>query len=294
MHKLLERQLRRHVDSASIDALPEPWQRFVTAVEAAYVQADNDRVLLERSIDLVSHELVEHNQALVRSNAELQQFAYVASHDLQEPLRMVTAYMQLLSRRYKDKLDTDAQEFIGFAVDGVQRMQRLINDLLTYSRVETRQRALESVDLAEVLRQATSNLQIAIAESQAVITHDPLPTVLGDAAQLVQVLQNLLGNAIKFRVAGRPPHIHLGIESRGAEWVVTVKDNGIGIDPSYADRIFVIFQRLHTAAEYPGTGIGLAICKKIVERHGGRIWVESQPGQGAAFRLTLPSVPRGA
>jgi len=288
MHKLLQRQLRRHVDSASIDSLPSEWRRFVEAVDQSYQQFDTDRALVERSMELASQELHERNHALSRSNTELQQFAYIASHDLQEPLRMVSGYMQLLVRRYKDKLPQDAQEFIAYAVDGVQRMQRLINDLLTYSRVETRQRPLTPVSLTEALREAITNLQMAVAESQAVIVHDPLPTVLGDAAQLMQVFQNLIGNAIKFRTPQAAPHVRISARRVGTEWTISVSDNGIGIDPQYADRIFVIFQRLHTTSEYPGTGIGLAICKKIVERHMGRMWVESQAGRGATFLFTLP------
>jgi light-regulated signal transduction histidine kinase (bacteriophytochrome) len=287
MHKLLERQLRQHVAGASPESLPAEWRSFVEAVNDTYEAHDRDRALLGRSMELASKELLERNQELSRSNTELQQFAYIASHDLQEPLRMVSGYMQLLTRRYHDKLDHEAQEFIAYAVDGVQRLQRLINDLLAYSRVETRQRPMAPTSLTDVLREAISNLQMAMGETQAVITHDPLPTVQGDTAQLVQVLQNLLGNAIKFRAPDRPPRIHVGAKQDGGQWTIAVQDNGIGIDPQYADRIFVIFQRLHTAAEYPGTGIGLAVCKKIIERHGGRIWLDSQPGEGARFSFVL-------
>ncbi len=294
MHKLLERQLRRHVESATVEALPPTWRSFVQAVNEAYEQADADRLLLERSMELASRELIERNRALVQSNKELQVFAYVASHDLQEPLRMVAGYVQLLARRYKDKLDPDAMDFIGFAVDGVSRMQRLINDLLAYSRVETRQKPFESADLNLVLDHALQNIKVSIEESQAVITHDPLPTLVVDGPQLGQVFQNLLSNAIKFR-AQAPPKIHVSASRVDDQWTFSVIDNGIGIDPQYAERIFVIFQRLHTAAEYPGTGIGLAVCKKIVERHKGRIWVKSAPGEGATFSFTIPdpSVTRG-
>ena len=228
---------------------------------------------------------------LAHSNAELQQFAYVASHDLQEPLRMVASYTQLLAKRYKDKLDDDAQEFITYAVDGANRMQRLINDLLSYSRLTTKRKPVGPVDCEVVLSNTLANLRVAIEENDVTITHDPLPTAMGDDIQLVQLFQNLIGNAIKFR-GPEPQRIHIGVESGEHDWLFCVRDNGIGMEPQYFERIFAIFQRLHAKAEYPGTGIGLAVCKKVVERHGGRIWVESQLGKGSTFYFTLPRDPQ--
>jgi signal transduction histidine kinase len=224
---------------------------------------------------------------LQRSNRELEQFAYVASHDLQEPLRKVASFTQLLAERYGDRLDTDAREFIAYAVDGAHRMQGLINDLLAYSRVGTRGKPFAPVDCGAVVEYAVANLELAIRESGAVVTRERLPTVMGDDLQLVQVFQNLIGNAIKFRGAA-PPRVHVSAAGTGEEWIFRVSDNGIGIDPQYFARLFVIFQRLHSRAEYAGSGIGLAISKKIVERHGGRIWVESEPGKGATFCFSVP------
>jgi len=234
------------------------------------------------------HALADKARELARSNTELEQFAYVASHDLQEPLRMVSSYTQLLARRYKGKLGSDADEFIGYAVDGATRMQRLIQDLLAYSRVGTKGRDFEPTDCEGLLDRVLGDLKVAIKESGAVVTHDPLPTVTADGTQLGQLLQNLIGNAIKFRNQ-EPPLVHVSSKRDGKEWILSVRDNGIGIDHQYAERIFVIFQRLHKREEYQGTGIGLAVCKKIVERHGGRIWVESNSDKGATFYFTLPA-----
>ncbi len=236
--------------------------------------------------------LEESIAELARSNADLQQFAYVASHDLQEPLRMVASYTQLIAKRYKGKLDTDADEFIGYAVEGATRMQRLINDLLAYSRVTTQGKAFEQVDCNRILEDVLSNLQIAIEENRAVVTHGALPVVTADGGQLGQLFQNLIGNAVKFH-GEEPPRVHVSAELRNNEWQFSVLDNGIGVDPQYAERIFVIFQRLHNREEYPGTGIGLALCKKIVERHGGRIWMQSPIGRGSIFYFTLPVVGKG-
>jgi light-regulated signal transduction histidine kinase (bacteriophytochrome) len=236
-------------------------------------------------------ELQRTMENLKRSNAELEQFAYVASHDLQEPLRMVTSYLQLITQRYQGRLDPDADEFIAYAVDGATRMHRLISDLLAYSRVGTRGKPFEPADCQAALDQALANLEIAIEEAGATVTRDPLPIVPADERQLVQLFQNLIGNAVKFH-GQAPPCVHISAQCRreaGDEWVFSVRDNGIGIDPQQFERIFMVFQRLHTVAEYSGTGIGLAICKKIVERHGGRIWVESEVGKGATFYFTLPA-----
>lgn len=233
--------------------------------------------------------LAERAAELARSNRELAQFAYVASHDLQEPLRMVASFTQLLAKRYRGKLDADADEFISYAVDGASRMQGLINDLLAYSRVGTRGNPSVPTASAAALDRALANLRKVIEETSAEIIRDPLPVVLGDDAQLAQLFQNLLSNAIKFR-GDRVPQVQIRAERDGKDWVFSIRDNGIGIDTQYAEQVFVIFQRLHTRVEYPGTGIGLAICKKIVERHGGRIWVESEPEQGTTISFVLPGV----
>ena len=226
-------------------------------------------------------------EELARSNEELDQFAYIASHDLQEPLRMVSSYTQLLSRRYKGRLDSDADDFIAFAVDGAGRMQRLIEDLLAYSRVGTDGAELVGTSSEDALRRALANLRRLIEESGAVVTHDPLPDVCADETELVQVFQNLVGNALKYR--GREvPKVHISAAIDGVDrWSFAVTDAGIGIDPEQFERIFEMSQRLHTQEEYPGTGIGLAICKRIVERHGGTISVDSQPGRGSTFHFTL-------
>lgn len=237
-------------------------------------------------------ELLKSVAELNRSNEELAQFAYIASHDLQEPLRMVASYTQLLSRRYKGKLDSDADEFIAYAVDGANRMQRLIHDLLSYSRVGTKGRAMVETSSENALRQALRNLRGAIEESAAQVTHDPLPDVLADDSQLIQLFQNLIGNGIKYQNPG-VPRVHVSaVRDDDGRWTFAVKDNGLGIDARYFEKIFVMFQRLHKREAFAGTGIGLAICKKIVERHGGRISVESQSGQGSTFRFALAASRR--
>ncbi len=272
----------------SLSPLRIDGQLLITAI----IRDVTERVRAEVELKRTAARLAQQTAELKRSNEELQQFAYVASHDLQEPLRMVASYTQLLARRYRGKLDADADEFIEYAVDGARRMQALINDLLAYSRVGTRGQEFEPTDANAVFDQVVTDLGAAIEEAQAVVTRDDLPTVVVDPSQFGQLLQNLLSNAIKFR-GERPPRVHVSARLEDDAWLFSVSDNGIGIAPEYTDRIFVIFQRLHSRAQYPGTGIGLAICKKIVERHGGRIWVESTPGEGSTFYFTLP-LQRGA
>jgi len=233
----------------------------------------------------------EHKQTLgelARSNQDLEQFAYVASHDLQEPLRMVATYTQLLAERYRDKLDDNADKYIHYAVDGALRMQTLVQDLLAFSRVGRQGADLQSTDCNVVVETAVKNLQTTVVESGARVTNDPLPVVVANGSQLLQVFQNLIANAIKFR-GSDPLAIRISASKQGKEWVFSVADNGIGIAPEQAESIFAIFKRLHTSAEYPGSGIGLSICKKIIERQGGRIWVESETGQGSTFKFTLPA-----
>lgn len=236
-----------------------------------------------------AREAAEYARELERSNAELEQFAYVASHDLQEPLRMVASYCQLLQRRYKGKLDEDADEFIGYAVEGAGRMQRLINDLLAYSRVGRRGNPLAAISSEESVRLALANLEGAIAESGVAIELGELPKVMADRTLLAQLFQNLVGNAIKFR-RDEAPVVRITAEPSDACWQFTVADNGIGIEPEYLERVFLIFQRLHERTKYPGTGIGLAIAKKVVDHHGGRIWIDSTPGEGSRFHFTLHPV----
>ncbi|MGL5836469.1 MAG: ATP-binding protein [Waterburya sp.] len=237
-------------------------------------------------LEAANRQLEQLNQELTRSNHELQQFAYIASHDLREPLRMVTSFTQLLGKRYSGQLDAEADQIINFAVDGAERMEVLIDGLLAYCRVGSQAATFRAVNCEEVLDHVLSNLQLAIAETHTQISRISLPTVIGDASQLIQLFQNLIANGIKYR-GSAAPMLEIGAREQGQEWLFWVKDNGIGIDPQYGDRIFQIFQRLHTRQEYPGTGIGLAICHKIVEHHDGRIWVESNLQEGATFYFTL-------
>jgi light-regulated signal transduction histidine kinase (bacteriophytochrome) len=256
----------------------------ITLAEGRVLQGTvEDITERKRAKEALEQQAVE----LERSNAELEQFAYLTSHDLREPLRMVSSYLELVERRYGDRLDEKGHRFIAHAVDGATRMHELINGLLAYSRAGSQGKDLEPVDCEAVLEQVLADLEVAIEDSGAEITHDPLPTVMADGVQLRQVFQNLIDNAIKF-YDERPPRVHITSRRDGEQRVFSVQDSGIGIDSRQAGRLFEVFQRLHTREEYAGVGIGLAICKKIVERHGGRIWVESEPGQGATFNFTLP------
>lgn len=261
--------------------------RLWTPFESDLLQqlANQIGVALTQS-QLLEQEMVQR-QELARSNTDLQQFAYIASHDLQEPLRMVTSYLQLLERRYKGKLDADADDFIAYAVDGAIRMRRLIHDLLTYSRIGTRGEAFEWVNCTSVVERVIANLKVALEESDAIIRYDHLPDLMADPTQLIQLFQNLISNGVKFR-SEAIPLITIQAVRQEETWLFSIQDNGIGIDPQYAERIFVIFQRLNNRVDYPGTGIGLAVCKKIVERHAGRIWVQSAPGKGSTFYFTIP------
>jgi PAS domain S-box-containing protein len=249
------------------------------------------RATLGSLIDVTERKQMEERlkqitDEMQRSNTELEQFAYVISHDLQEPLRMVSSYTQLLAKRYSNKLDADADEFISYAVNGAKRMQTLLHDLLEYSRVGTRGKPFSPVNCEHVVEQAMANLKIAIKECSASVSYDTLPTVIGDEGQLVRLFQNLIGNALKFR-QDEAPQVHITAQRRNNIVTLSIKDNGIGIDPQHSQTIFEIFRRLHTREEYPGTGMGLAICKKIVERHGGHISVQSQPGQGSTFYFSV-------
>lgn len=285
VERIRQGDLTHQIDSVRNDEIGQVAGAFnqMTA-ELSELHASLERKIAERT-----EQLEEQTTELARSNAELAQFAYVASHDLQEPLRMITSYLQLLERRYQGQLDQDADDFIAFAVDGATRMQQLIRDLLAYSRVGTSNQPFSAVDCQVILKQVLDNLQMVIRESGAILLYDELPTVMADPTRLSQLFQNLLTNAMKFRSI-RVPQIQIRARhlAQPKEWLFAITDNGIGIEPDNFDRIFLIFQRLHTRTEYPGTGIGLAICKKIVDRHGGRIWAESTVGQGTTFYFTLP------
>ncbi len=262
---------------------------------------DDEKQKVERANQELLREVADRTHAedelrtktieLGRSNAELEQFAYVASHDLQEPLRMVSTYVQLFEKRFKGSIvDEKADKYIAYAVEGAKRMQALIGGLLAYSRVGAGDNATTRVDLNDTLDVALMNLSEALIETGALITRERLPTITGDPTQLTQVFQNLVANANKFHRPDVTPRIHVAATRQGDSWVLSVKDNGIGIEPQFFDRTFVIFQRLHTRTEFPGTGIGLSICKKVVERHGGRIWIESKPGDGTSFCFRLPAI----
>ncbi len=298
------RERRRHVDEVIMERRPVVFEdlrqgRYILntmnpvldtegkVAKIAVFGYDVTDLKREKELRELYEQLARFADDLKRSNRDLEQFAYVASHDLQEPLRIVSSYAQLLGTRYEGKLGADADDFIKYLVDGAARMQRLIDDLLTFSRVGTRGKPFMPTDCAAAVSQAIDNLAFAVEESGAKITVDPLPIVDGDPSQLVQLFQNMIGNAIKFR-GENTPHVHICARRKEDEWVFSIKDNGIGIAPEYKDRIFVIFQRLHATDRYPGTGIGLAIAKKIVERHGGAIWVDSQIDEGATFCFTIP------
>jgi light-regulated signal transduction histidine kinase (bacteriophytochrome) len=249
-----------------------------------------ERKVIEGELRATTKELQEITKELRRSNKELEQFAYIASHDLQEPLRTVTSSIRLLKKEYRGTFGDEADTFITYAVSGTKQMQQLIKDLLVYSRVTSRGESFVQVRCEEVVQRVIDNLKTAIEESEVKIRlPETMPTMMGDKTQLVQLFQNLIGNAIKFR-SERPPEVRIGVERATGrnEWLFSVRDNGIGMDMQYADKVFTIFQRLHTTEEYPGTGVGLALCKKIVERHGGQIWVESKLGEGSTFYFTLP------
>ena len=245
---------------------------------------------LRKAHEKAENALRESMIDIERSNAELEQFAYVTSHDLREPLRMITSFLQLLERRYKDQLDEDANEFIGFAVDGAKRLDAMINDILIYSRVAKKERNLTPVNLNIVLEQAYLNLKASIEETNAELTNDPLPTLLLDEQLMIQLFQNIIGNAIKYR-SEKTPQIHISAKKEINQYVFSVQDNGIGISPEHLERIFTIFKRLHTNQEYEGTGIGLSIAQKIVQQHGGQIWAESTPDEGSTFYFSIPIIP---
>lgn len=277
-----------------IEAIPTPMgTRTYLSYKFPVTIPDSPPILAGVSIDITEQEQSERElrrlaDDLARSNKDLEQFAYIASHDLQEPLRVIRGYLQLIERRYKDQLDDDGREFIQFAVDGGQRMQTLIASLLTYARVGTKAVAFQTVDTADVFGDVQHNLKAAIEEAGAAITSDPLPLVYADPSQLGQLFQNLVGNALKFRRPDAPSAIHIGAKRCEGDWLFSVTDNGIGIEERHHEKIFMLFNRLHSKDAYSGEGIGLAVCKKIVEHHGGRIWVKSKLGEGTSFYFTLP------
>lgn len=273
-------------------------REFPVEIGLSYVETERGTLALGLVTNISERKLIEAeitriNAELVRSNTELGQFAYVASHDLQEPLRMITGYLQLLERRYRDKLDAEARQFIQYAVDGAMRMKRLIEDLLALSRAGTQAANFRPVESRTLFETACANLAVAIRESAAEITAGLLPVIVGDAVLLTQVFQNLIGNAIKFRSTDHPPHIRVSAQSSNEGHAFSISDDGIGIEPRHLERIFGIFERLHNADQYEGSGVGLAITRRILERHGGRIWVESKPGEGSIFSFQIPAQPQG-
>jgi light-regulated signal transduction histidine kinase (bacteriophytochrome) len=278
----VETRLRRK-DGAVLDVLVSMQEVFIDGRDCILSicrDVTETKAMAARTAELLAR--------LDASNQELEQFAYVTSHDLQEPLRMIRGYAQLMERRYHGKLDSDADEFLAFLVDGAKRMQEMISDLLEYSRVERLGGSFEEFALDGLMEDVLGNLKAALTEAEAEVEVGPLPTIRADRGQILRLFQNLIGNAVKYRSPERTPRVAVTAEPDGQGWHVCVRDNGIGIESTYFERIFQVFQRLHTRTQYDGTGIGLAVCKKIVERHGGRIWVESVPDEGATFHFTLP------
>lgn len=293
--QMIRKILQKGKASGQMKAIRKDGSVFIANVQGNIIYNDkNNQVGITASlIDITERvrakeQLKESMEELKRSNQELEQFAYVASHDLQEPLRMVSSFTQLLQKRYQDKLDEEANEFIDYAVNGAKRMQNLINDLLTFSRIGTRGKPFELIDMNKILENILQNLSFKIKESNVEINYDVLPTIKVDRSQMSQVFQNLISNAIKFHRDDVPPKIDISFEETDTEWIFSIKDNGIGVDPQFFDKIFVIFQRLHKRGKYDGTGIGLAVCKKIIERHGGGIWVESETREGSTFFFSIP------
>jgi signal transduction histidine kinase len=263
---------------------------ILSALKTQYEKKSDLIVELNKTLDELKRSeenLKKKSQELADSNAELERFAFVAAHDLKGPMIGIEGHIQRLKRRHGDKLDADAEKIIGYVLDGVDRMKALINDLLAYARAGAQTDNLKVVNVNQVIERALSNIHGEIEEQKATVTHGPLPDIRANDIQMVQLLQNLIGNGIKFH-GEEPPRVHISVRQEDNEWIFSVADNGIGIDPDNAERIFEIFKRLHSTAQYPGTGIGLAICKKIVERHGGRIWAESGPGKGTIFFFTIP------
>jgi len=288
--------LKQTVDHSERVLLTADGKRMPIIKSVTSISSHGRNYLLESFFDITElkkaeEELQKKSVELTRSNLELRHFAYIASHDLQEPLRAISGFTELLAKRYRGKLDERADKYIGFITDGTSRMQQMIQDLLTYSRVETQGHEFERTDSSASLDQALSNLQVLIEENKAVVTNDPLPEITADRDQITSLFQNLIANAVKFHKPGVIPKIHVSARQEGDNWTFSVADNGIGIDQKYEDRLFKIFSRLHTKSEYPGTGIGLAMCKRIVDRHGGTIWLKSAPDAGTTFYFTIPVKP---